>query len=181
MEIERPSLRTLVGKNNLVGAEIGIRWGKNAKNILTILDISVLYLIDPYLPYPTGNVPERIKYLVEHEQEKVFSTAKNNLKEYEDKIIWIRGFSWDVVDKIPELDFVYIDGDHRLESVRRDLELYYPKVVTGGLVSGHDYIIVNIEVDRFFNSNVIKNFENDWWIIKSEPAIDLVRREYTND
>jgi hypothetical protein len=37
------------------------------------------------------------------------------------------------------LDFVYIDGLHDYESVKTDLEAWYPKVATGKLLCGHDY------------------------------------------
>ena len=37
------------------------------------------------------------------------------------------------------LDFVYIDADHREEFVRKDIELWFPKLKKGGVISGHDY------------------------------------------
>ena len=37
------------------------------------------------------------------------------------------------------LDFVFIDGDHRYEFVKADIEAWVPKVKSGGIVSGHDY------------------------------------------
>ena len=37
------------------------------------------------------------------------------------------------------LDFVFIDGDHRYEFVKADIEAWVPKVKIGGIVSGHDY------------------------------------------
>ena len=37
------------------------------------------------------------------------------------------------------LDFVYLDGDHSLAGVRRDLEAWWPKVRAGGVIAGHDY------------------------------------------
>ena len=39
-----------------------------------------------------------------------------------------------------EIDFLYIDGDHRLEGVRQDFEDYSPLVRPGGLVAFHDII-----------------------------------------
>ena len=39
-----------------------------------------------------------------------------------------------------ELDFVYIDANHRLEAVIADLAAWAPKVRAGGIVAGHDYI-----------------------------------------
>ena len=38
------------------------------------------------------------------------------------------------------IDFLFIDGDHSYESVRRDFELYGPLVRRGGIVSFHDII-----------------------------------------
>ena len=37
-------------------------------------------------------------------------------------------------------DWVYLDADHTLESVRRDIHLWWPKVKIGGFLCGHDYI-----------------------------------------
>lgn len=36
------------------------------------------------------------------------------------------------------VDFLFLDGDHRLESVRQDFELYVPLVRPGGVVALHD-------------------------------------------
>lgn len=38
------------------------------------------------------------------------------------------------------LDFVFIDGDHAYDGVRRDFELYEPLVRRGGLVAFHDIV-----------------------------------------
>jgi len=55
------------------------------------------------------------------------------------------------------LDFVYIDANHGEAFVRADLEAWVPKVRSGGILSGHDYIYrperphiqVKAAVDRF--------------------------------
>jgi len=36
-------------------------------------------------------------------------------------------------------DFVFVDGDHRYEGVRRDIVAWQPKVRLGGMLCGHDY------------------------------------------
>jgi hypothetical protein len=38
-----------------------------------------------------------------------------------------------------ELSFVYLDGNHSLESVRADIAAWWPKIKIGGLMCGHDY------------------------------------------
>jgi predicted O-methyltransferase YrrM len=37
------------------------------------------------------------------------------------------------------LDFIFIDGDHRYDFIKQDIELYYPKLKNGGIICGHDY------------------------------------------
>jgi cephalosporin hydroxylase len=51
------------------------------------------------------------------------------------------------------IDFLFIDGDHMYEGVRRDFEMYAPTVAQGGIVAFHDaYIVDNpgVEVHRFW-------------------------------
>jgi predicted O-methyltransferase YrrM len=42
-------------------------------------------------------------------------------------------------DGLP-LDFLFVDGDHSYDSVRRDYELYAPLVRDGGLIAFHDIV-----------------------------------------
>lgn len=124
--MNRASLDFLVGKNNLVGCEIGTWYGENAYDILTNLHILKMYLVDSY--------PNRTS-------EK---DAKKLLLPFNDKIVWLRKRSQDVtMDDIPlnSLDFIYIDGDHSYDGVKKDLTVFFPmmKVGSNALFAGHDY------------------------------------------
>jgi len=186
-EIYRPSLRILKNKKDLIGVEIGVDRGLNALNILKNLDIKKLYLIDPYSIYKNlinigCNMSE--EQCIELEKE-----AHERLKEYEDKIVWIRDLSENVVDVVPDnLDFAYIDGNHRYEYVKKDLELYYKKVRDGGVVACHDYDYPDVKraADEFFNNLNIKmsamrcsdNFNRlDAWIIKPEKYSKIISED----
>ena len=48
--LDRPSLVEVskLGKVGLVGAEIGVAQGLNAKRMFSLFDLKKLYLIDPY-------------------------------------------------------------------------------------------------------------------------------------
>jgi predicted O-methyltransferase YrrM len=37
------------------------------------------------------------------------------------------------------LDFVFIDGNHWYDYVKKDIEAWLPKIKKGGIISGHDY------------------------------------------
>ena len=60
------------------------------------------------------------------------------------------------------LDFVFIDGAHEYENVKKDIEVWYPKVKDGGIISGHDYSLswrgVVKAVDEAFIKNEQMNF-----------------------
>jgi hypothetical protein len=52
-----------------------------------------------------------------------------------------RAYSSDVVYTFSDnyFDWMYIDGNHLHEFVKKDLQLYYPKVKPGGYLTGDDY------------------------------------------
>lgn len=55
-------------------------------------------------------------------------------------IINIPMTSDDAVDHVPgKVSFVYMDGNHTKDFVRRDIKNYLPKVFNGGYIGGHDY------------------------------------------
>lgn len=157
----------------LVGCEIGVWNGNNARSILNFVPIKKLYLIDPYLPeYKiTDNISENRKYNM-----KVYKYALRNLKKYINKCRFIKHTSEDAVTHLPKkkdlFDFVYIDGNHNYPFIKKDIELYYPLVKKGGVLGGHDYLLwngVHKAVDELL---VEKNLEimgwcHDWWIIKT--------------
>ena len=37
------------------------------------------------------------------------------------------------------LDFIFIDADHRYEAVTKDLQNWFPKLKTDGIIAGHDW------------------------------------------
>jgi predicted O-methyltransferase YrrM len=57
-----------------------------------------------------------------------------------DTVIVIRGNSHDpkVKDIVPLIEFLFIDGDHSYEGVKRDILMWYDKVVPGGVIVFHD-------------------------------------------
>lgn len=75
-----------------------------------------------------------------------------------------------------KIDFLFIDGDHTYEGVKRDFELYFGLVKTGGFIGLHDIVRVDTNlhpgcnVDRFWNElknkynhqEFVENYEQGW-------------------
>jgi len=155
-------------KNCSIGVEIGVAEGHNSKNILLMLPVRKLYLVDSYfMSYKEEN------RIVEY-PENTYVKAKKRLSKFDDRIIWVFKKSEDAIDEIPNnLDFVYIDGNHSYDFVKKDIENYYPKVRKGGIIGGHDFSGNHIDVSKavidFATEKQLKicGRDDDWWIEKS--------------
>ena len=167
----RPALEQLRNKRGLIGAEIGVYQGNYALIYLKDLDIKEVFLIDPYIKYENY---ERYASVTLTEAEKI---AHASLSIYEKKIKWIKMKSAEAAELFDDesLDFVYIDGNHECQPVLQDVTLYYPKVKTGGLVSGHDFRLeaknhVFSAIKEFCEKHDLKYQvdvqSTDWWIWK---------------
>jgi predicted O-methyltransferase YrrM len=104
-------------------AEVGVREGDNAIQILRRSLPKRLHLIDPW--------DER--YSPHYESIKERMTNK--------PVVIHRGRSTDIGRKFPDnfFDWVYVDADHSYNSVSKDLHLYYHKIKPGGVLAGHDF------------------------------------------
>jgi predicted O-methyltransferase YrrM len=72
----------------------------------------------------------------------VYENFLQNIEPVKSIVTPYKLFSADAVKNYEDesLDFVYIDADHEYEGVKRDIELWFPKVKKGGVIAGHDYI-----------------------------------------
>jgi predicted O-methyltransferase YrrM len=115
----------------ITAVEIGTYQGFNAKNMLKELNIKRLYIIDPYEEYNDYLDSESNK--IQKHLSKVEREARNRLKKYDNKLVWIKKYSDDAVKDIPnQIDFIYIDGNHEYKYVKKDVENYWEKVRGGG-------------------------------------------------
>ena len=148
LEARSPITIPHFGRNNLAillaelgftkGAEIGTEQGFYAEILCKANPNLHLYCVDPWIAYDRG-----LGYRMGATQEQFntfYKQATKRLKPY--KVALIKEMSMDAVTKFEEgsLDFVYIDANHRLEYVTRDIVEWAKKVRSGGIVAGHDYI-----------------------------------------
>jgi len=116
------------------GAEIGVRWGKNAIDMCEAIPSLDLIAIDPWCDYSDVD-----KILTDEKHERMFKKAQTVLAPY--NITFMRMKSMDAVVHVqPEsLDFIYIDGNHCFDYIMEDLIEWTRKVRKDGMISGHDF------------------------------------------
>ncbi len=167
----------LFKNKKIIACEIGVFEGKHALNMLKNLNIKKLYLIDPYIRYEEYKDKGRPL-----KPEKSKTKAHKLLKKYLDRIVWIEKLSDEALGDIKEeLDFLYIDGNHRHPYVDNDINNYYAKVRNGGIISGHDYCSALPDVIESVN-NFSKEigqpiiFANDDWIFFKKESTQSINK-----
>ena len=124
-----------------VGAEIGVWKGDFSEQILEIARPKLLHLVDPWSFQPDfsdrmfgGTVAKS-----QADMDAIFEGTKARLADHANVQYW-RMTSDDFFEQFPEkLDWVYIDGNHFYDWVKRDIENALKVVKPGGYVCGDDY------------------------------------------
>lgn len=120
--------------------------------------------VDPYISGYDNND--------KNSEESRLIAAKNAFaRTFKGKVEQINKTSAEAVVEFEDntLDFVYIDGDHTYEGVKRDILLWLPKIKTDGIIGGHDYKEhtfpgVTKAVHELFNVDDVKYFEGQNWL-----------------
>jgi hypothetical protein len=141
-----------------------------------------LYLVDPYaldsddtegLEHWGHNAPP----LAQLETE-----ARERLAKYGGQVTFMKLTSMDASTSPqipPQVDFVYIDGNHSYRAVAEDIRAWWPKIRPGGVLGGHDfyngYARAHDGVVKAVTEFVVSNQASlqvelpDWWI--SKPSV----------
>ena len=93
--------------------------------------------------------------------EGIWEAFQANIEPVKHIINPVRAISWEAASnyKNKSLDFVFIDASHDYESVKKDIEAWFPKVKKGGVIAGHDYDwcdgVINAVNELFGKENII--------------------------
>ena len=120
----------------LTGVEVGVASGYFSRDLLNA-GMETLYSVDAWITLnQTGDGGREQNWHDDNYEE-----AMGLLKPFGEKSIVLRGLSHEMAHQVPNnsLGIAYFDGDHSREGVTKDLEAWYPKVVSGGIIGSHDY------------------------------------------
>ena len=129
-------------------AEIGVWEGDFSARILEVNEPRLLHLVDPW-KHESDEVYRSACYGGKKatDQEQMDAVYSRVAKRFATQIqagtvIIHRSPSAEAVSAFPDgyFDWIYIDGNHLYEFVKLDLELWYPKVKSGGYITGDDYV-----------------------------------------
>lgn len=158
MEIKyRTQLGELIDRLGLKGdaVEIGVAENRNGSVLISSPNITKMYFIDVW---QTINQDGDGSYDQEWHDNN-WKEAHERVELWKEKAIFLRGLSKDMIKKIPDNSLVlaYIDADHSFEGCLRDLLDIYPKVKTGGIISGHDFANLHYGVNKAVKTFILSN------------------------
>lgn len=160
----------LKDKENPIGIEIGVDCGHTTEYLLESNPTLRLECVDPFETYVDWNGTNL------NNRDFALEEWKRRSEKFGDRVVLRKMKSDDFVQYVKDdsLDFIFIDGLHTYEQVKKDMNNYYPKVKSGGIFAGHDYSVisdVNKAVNEFGNEKGLSTphtTECDvWYWIKS--------------
>ena len=130
-----------------IGMEIGVHKGDFSQDILMIVFPKELHLVDPWkhetsAAYKDAWYGGQVKNGQVEMDERYMNVCSKFTQEVRSGQVSIhRGFSTEILSQFPDeyFDWVYIDGNHYYEYVKRDIELSFRKTKIGGFITGDDY------------------------------------------
>jgi hypothetical protein len=154
-----------------IGAEIGVWRGDFTQEILSVVEPRQLHIIDPWISQPQNED----RWYHHRDQSVMDSTYQHIVTRFrdDDRVVIHRKLSEDAVQDFADglLDWVYIDGNHLYEFVKRDLELYLRKLKLGGLLTGDDYTWrpdLNYPVKRAVDETIASGRVERIWIRRGQ-------------
>lgn len=140
--------------------EIGVAQGESAVKLANLKGIKKFYAIDPWERYedPIEGFNEgyletkMVGWSTQEKWDDIHNMVVEKLKPFGDKAEIIRGYSSDqkVLDQVGGyVDFIFLDGNHQYEYVKKDLELWYPKLRKGGFLIADDYGYKGVGTDQW--------------------------------
>ena len=145
--------------------EIGVGQAQTTLYVLNhCKSLKKIYAIDNYPPYE--------QYSSRY-QNRTFEEVRTKLAI--PKVTFWNHSSEEASKRIPDsyLDIVFLDANHQYESIKQDIELWYPKLKPNGILIGHDYGlrtmgVINAVTEKFRYINICD--DKTWWV-QSTPEV----------
>lgn len=129
----------------LHGAEIGVASGVMSSGLLSGAKNLNLVMIDTWASYPPDHPYYKSGDLMARQSTKrmaeLMALAESRTNFAADRRTMLRLDSVEAAQRFADgfFHFAFIDADHTYEAVLRDINAWWPKVMPGGFMAGHDY------------------------------------------
>ncbi len=175
VEVRAEAILNELARREKIGIEIGVYRGALSSRLLAADPTITLYMVDPWRSLRTPEyvaTDDKHHEMTPEEQDAALQTTLERTLCFGKRAKILRMTSLEAADKFERgtLDFVFIDGDHSYAAVRDDIAAWWWKLVSGGLLSGHDYrddknYGVQQAVNEFAKGKDLRLGPNHTWFI----------------
>jgi hypothetical protein len=174
--IEFPAWLNANGLNG-DGVEIGVMNGTLSEIWLSVWKHRTYFMVDPWERQPADVYKEKTDNV---DYDASYRNCQGVASRFPG-VVLIKKYSVDASKDFQDasLDFAYIDANHSFESVWEDMNVWWPKVKSGGVLCGHDYedyILwphfkqVKSAVDKWMKDRglhfIVTTECQSWWCVK---------------
>ena len=161
--------------------EIGVWRGDYSEMIVKSLKPEQFYGVDPYELFEGMVSAPGSEYINQSRLDQLAQRVQNKYAQWGATLL--RDVSENAAKQFADdsIDFVYIDGDHTYEGVTTDITAWWPKVRTGGILSGDDHTVgttgkgysfgvieavADFAKQHNLEVSVTSGANPSWWVIK---------------
>lgn len=154
------------------GVEIGVRTGDTSFFLLRECPKLRMFLVDNWEPGQRNTNWKKRPEAYEDCWNRFQQSLKEQTRHVQNRAILLKMDSVDAAAEVEDesLDFIFIDADHKYQSVKEDIIAWFPKVRLGGLISGHDYggpfKGVKKAVDEMLDNVQTTGYDEVWYVWK---------------
>lgn len=148
-------------RNFTVGAELGVQNGFFSDLLLyTAHSITRYYLVDTWEQRSNYSDAANVG---NEAQKAIYRKTQVRLAPYGNRCVFLRNFTTEAAKQVQDssVDFIYVDARHDYCGVMEDLEAWWPKLKTGGIICGDDYLTAAEQLGMKGN---VYNPNDDWAI-----------------
>jgi hypothetical protein len=130
----------------LVGVEVGVASGCFSRDLLDA-GLEKLYSVDNWATIEEqkgdGGFPQDF-------HDANYKSTLELLKPYGKRSIILKGLSHEMSKQVEDnsIGMIHFDGDHSYEGLMKDFQAWFPKIVDGGIISGHDFLSIDYGVNK---------------------------------
>ncbi len=155
-------LCNVIKKHNVkTYVEVGVFNAVNLINVYKNSNLTKVYGVDNYINNDDWQTIEELNKI---KIEAIDRMKKNGIIFYENSSLDASKLFDD-----KSIDMIFIDADHSYKGCKEDIEVWYPKIRDGGIISGHNFElkylgVVQAVTEKFLNINLLP--KNIWYVKK---------------
>jgi hypothetical protein len=123
------------------GAELGVSKGRFTAFLCSNMYDMRMIAVDLWEPQPFASGDGAQTYVGWDHNESLADFKAMCIQYFPRRVRILRMHTVEAAKLIPDesLDFVFVDALHTYEACKADIEAWWPKIRSGGMLSGHDY------------------------------------------